>query len=251
MMGIYSTNNYGSAAFNKYLWPVIDYIFLDADDRSLRVGANYSNKGFECWCALFCRNSMVLFRSCSQSIELSQTLFTIRLIMEISADFYFISKFPDNLYRFKTIYKKHQKNVVSSYKDFVPEIERYKLCDYSEEGKKSEISTKERVRICFGEEGLKTYEYLCGFTHLNYIGGILDMRFAGAGNLQAFRFVLPLLRVYPECLKIMSKSAYLVSGYTFPKEIDDEIDEKFNKTILQINRSLSEELIFGNSSKKT
>lgn len=249
MTGIHSINDYGSSAFNKYLWPVIDHIFLDVDDRSLKVGANYSNRGFECWCALFCRNSMVLFRSCSQSIELSQTLFTIRLIIEISADFYFMSKFPENLSRFRKIYKKHQKNIISSYKDFVPEIDRYRLCSYSEDGRKKEIGTEDRVRMCFGEEGLKTYKYLCGFTHLNYIGGILDVRFAGAGNLQAFRFVLPLLRVYPECLKIMSKSAYSVSGYTFPKEIDDDIDEKFNKTILQINRSLSKELIFGDNSK--
>lgn len=247
MRGIHSINNYGSAAFNKYLWPVIDYIFLDSDDRSIKIGEDYSNRGFECWCALFCRNSIVLFRCCSQSIELSQTLFTIRLIMEISADFYFMSKFPDNLSRFNKIYKKHQKNIISSYKDFVPEIDRYRLCSYLEDGRKKELGTEDRVRMCFGEEGLKTYKYLCGFTHLNYIGGILDMRFASGGNLQAFRFVLPLLKIYPECLKIMSKSAYLVTGYTFPEETNDDIDEMFNKTIMQINRLLSEEFLFGNA----
>lgn len=251
MNGVYTRNNYGAIAFNRYLWPILEQIFLEPNDNSIQVRDDYSNHGFGCWCALFCRNSMVLFSSCSQSIEVSQTLFTMRFIMEIAADFNFISKYPDNLPRFRNIYKKYQDNKISSYIDFVPEINRYRLCKYNEDGKKADTSTMDRISECFGENGIEIYKFLCGFTHLNYIGGILDMRFAGSGNLNAFRFVLPVLKMYPDCLEIMAKSAFLITGHTLPKNLDRNIDNKFDNTVTLIKRLLTNEFLANNAKKKT
>lgn len=247
MKGIHSRNNYGGIAFNKHLWPIIERVFLEEGPEGRRVGVDYSNKGFECWCALFCRNSMVLFSSCSQSIELSQTLFTLRYIMEIVADFYCISRYPENMSIFKEIYKNNQDNKITSYKDFCPEISRYKIYKYADDGESIDTSTKGRIKDCFGDEGEKTYDYLCSFTHLNYIGGILDMRFSSNGNLQSFRFVLPLLKLYPKCLISMVESSSLITGVGLDEDISGEVNNRFESTILSINQSLSQELLFGNS----
>lgn len=246
---LYARNNYGSIIFGKTIVPIIESLFLDPTNTLKEKSESYHCKALECLYAIFIRNSLSLFNSCSQSIELSQSLFTIRYIIEIVADTAYLSKHPDNIKRFRTIYKKYQKTKISGITELGDYFEKFIICRSNKDGN-IQTKTLERIECSLDEKTTKIYKFLCGFTHVNYMAALMDMNFAEKGNLQSFLFLRPILGEYPKYLETMLKASFVLSGQEYDLGFDKKIEENFGVALKSIERLLAKAYLQGGKEEK-
>lgn len=235
MRAVLSINNYGNKSFEKHFLPILNRFFSELKEAGDEDGADIV---FGYWASLFYRNSLVLFDSCSKALFLSQSLFTIRLLLEIAADISFISKYPDNLKQFKQIHSSFKE------KHFNPEImhleiKKYQICKYKAEGKVEKTSTRDRIQAAFGADTLNKYDYLCGFTHLNYQGCLMDINYSMEGNIGSFELLLPCLKLYSQAFTAMVKSVGKLCNISSFGEFDEQkINKLIEATISEIHEKL-------------
>lgn len=235
MKAILSINNYGNKSFEKHFLPILNKFFSDLRNAGDKDGADII---FGYWVSLFYRNSLVLFDNCSKALFLSQSLFTIRLLLEIAADVSFISKYPENIKSFKKIHSSFDE------KDFDPEImhleiKKYKICKYRADGEIKTTSSRDRIQAAFGTDTLNKYDYLCGFTHLNYQGCLMDINYSMEGNIGSFELLLPCLKLYSQAFTVMVKSVGKLCNISSFGEFDEQkINKLIEATISEIHEKL-------------
>lgn len=218
----YMLNNYGACASNKYLIPIILKIFLEPNHIP-SSSLTFSCKAIECLYAVFIRNSIVLFNLCSQSLYFTQAISSLRYIMEISADLDYISKHSKNIYDFQKTFNKHKNENVEQFSDISEFFNKFRL--RNEAG--ANTITMRRIVECLGKDIGKEYETLCGFTHVNYAGALMDLNMSKRGNLQSYLFLAPLLERYPLYLKTVIEASFRMEGVEYDGRYDKKIDDGF------------------------
>ena len=242
MKAILSINNYGNKSFEKHFLPILHKFFSELKEAGDKNSADIV---FGYWVSLFYRNSLVLFDNCSKALFLSQSLFTIRLLLEIAADASYINKYPENLKSFKEIHDSFRE------KNFDPEtmhleINKYRIYKYKANGKIEKTSSRDRIQAAFGTDVLNKYDYLCGFTHLNYQGCLMDINYSMEGNIGSFELLLPCLKLYSQAFMVMVKSiGKLCSIDSFSEFDEQKINRLIEATISEIHEKLITEATTG------
>ena len=114
---------------------------------------------FGYWWATYIKNSVILLELMLIDKYSNQSAFTMRMLMEISADVLFMSQNQSNVDTFREYYVYDPEKIKdSTYQDFVDVADKLILKD-DERHKKT--TTTDRIKIAFGSEGLKYYKYLC------------------------------------------------------------------------------------------
>lgn len=150
---------------------------------------------------VFVKNSRVLFELLSNSTCSYQITMTLRLLMEMSADIHFISKFPENIPIIKERYDKIKPIFFGlTYGEVGAEAKGFRLWRFVD-GKKNKEATKteERIRIAYGENGAVFYQYLNAYSHLNHLGVMYDLYLTQFNNTSArMDYRLTILQSYPD-----------------------------------------------------
>lgn len=241
----YMLNNYGACASNKHLIPIILKIFLEPNHIP-SSNSSFSCKAMECLYAVFIRNSIALFNLCSQSLYFTQAISSLRYIIEISADLDYISKHSKNINDFKKTFNKHKNKNVEQFTDVSEFFNKFRI--HNEAGKNT--ITTERIAECLGEDVGKEYETLCGFTHVNYAGALMDLNMSKREDLQSYLFLAPLLERYPLYFRTVIEAASRIEGFEYDGRYDKEIDDGFEKTTKLIRKLLSRDFIISNNKSK-
>ncbi len=181
---------------------------------------------FGYWWAAYIKNSVILLELMLIDKYSNQSAFTMRILMEISADVMFMSQNKDNVDTFRKHYVFDPDKIKkSTYQDFVKISDKLVLKD----NKTNEATTtKDRIKRVFGNEGLKYYKYLCCYTHLNYLGVIKDIDYSIDKN-NSMDYRLEFVKYYPDTFVAMVRAAENFSG---ENDLFDKIDAKRLKTII-------------------
>lgn len=172
------------------------------------------------WWASYVKNSIILFEIMMIDKYSNQSAFTMRMLMEISADVLFMSVQQGNIAEFRKYYIDEPKTIKDcSYSDFVTISNKLRMFDYKA-GK--EIKTRERIKLAFGKDGMKFYDYLCCYTHLNYIGVIKDIDTAIDKNGE-LDYRLEFIKYYPDTFVAMICA---IENFSGESGLFDKIDTK-------------------------
>lgn len=181
---------------------------------------------FGYWWATYIKNSVILLELMLIDKYSNQSAFTMRMLMEISADVLFMSQNQSNVDTFREYYVYDPEKIKdSTYQDFVDVADKLILKD-DERHKKT--TTTDRIEIAFGSEGLKYYKYLCCYTHLNYIGVIKDIDFSIDRN-SSMDYRLEFVKYYPDTFMAMIRAAENFSG---ENDLFDKVDTKRLRTVI-------------------
>ncbi|MBR3319423.1 hypothetical protein IKG06_02875 [Candidatus Saccharibacteria bacterium] len=181
---------------------------------------------FGYWWATYIKNSVILLELMLIDKYSNQSAFTMRMLMEISADVLFMSQNQSNVDTFREYYVYDPEKIKdSTYQDFVDVADKLILKD-DERHKKT--TTTDRIKIAFGSEGLKYYKYLCCYTHLNYIGVIKDIDFSIDRN-SSMDYRLEFVKYYPDTFMAMIRAAENFSG---ENDLFDKVDTKKLRTVI-------------------
>lgn len=181
---------------------------------------------FGYWWATYIKNSVILLELMLIDKYSNQSAFTMRMLMEISADVLFMSQNQSNVDTFREYYVYDPEKIKdSTYQDFVDVADKLILKD-DERHKKT--TTTDRIKIAFGSEGLKYYKYLCCYTHLNYIGVIKDIDFSIDRN-SSMDYRLEFVKYYPDTFMAMIRAAENFSG---ENDLFDKVDTKRLRTVI-------------------
>lgn len=181
---------------------------------------------FGYWWATYIKNSVILLELMLIDKYSNQSAFTMRMLMEISADVLFMSQNQSNVDTFREYYVYDPEKIKdSTYQDFVNVADKLILKD-DERHKKT--TTADRIKIAFGSEGLKYYKYLCCYTHLNYIGVIKDIDFSIDRN-SSMDYRLEFVKYYPDTFMAMIRAAENFSG---ENDLFDKVDTKKLRTVI-------------------
>lgn len=181
---------------------------------------------FGYWWATYIKNSVILLELMLIDKYSNQSAFTMRMLMEISADVLFMSQNQSNVDTFREYYVYDPEKIKdSTYQDFVDVADKLILKD-DERHKKT--TTTDRIEIAFGSEGLKYYKYLCCYTHLNYIGVIKDIDFSIDRN-SSMDYRLEFVKYYPDTFMAMIRAAENFSG---ENDLFDKVDIKRLRTVI-------------------
>lgn len=181
---------------------------------------------FGYWWATYIKNSVILLELMLIDKYSNQSAFTMRMLMEISADVLFMSQNQSNVDTFREYYVYDPEKIKdSTYQDFVDVADKLILKD-DERHKKT--TTTDRIKIAFGSEGLKYYKYLCCYTHLNYIGVIKDIDFSIDRN-SSMDYRLEFVKYYPDTFMAMIRAAENFSG---ENDLFDKVDIKRLRTVI-------------------
>ena len=178
------------------------------------------------WWTSYVKNSIILFEIMMIDKYSNQSAFTMRILMEISADVLFMSAQQENIERFRKHYIDEARKIKNcSYSDFVIISKKLKMFDY-DAGK--EIETRKRIQLAFGKEGVVFYDYLCCYTHLNYIGVIkdIDTTIDKDGELE---YRLEFVKYYPDTFSTMIRALEIFSGES---DLFDKIDTKKMRRVI-------------------
>lgn len=146
--------------------------------------------------------------------------------MEIAADTLFISQNKANILEFRKCFLGSSKNITEySYKDFA---NTSKCLVLRSDIDHKVVKTLSRIKLAFGKEGSVFYEYLCNYTHLNYLGVIKDINIAIDGNSE-MDYRLEFIKFYPDTFEAMIRAAKNLSCEDAPF---DTIDVKKLRTII-------------------
>lgn len=175
---------------------------------------------FGYWWASYIKNSMILLELMLVDKYSNQSAFSMRILMEIAADVLFISKNKNNIDVFRKYYINNPKHIKNcSYKDFTKISKKLILRD---DKTHKEVKTIKRIRSAFGKDGQAYYEYLCNYTHLNYLGVIKDID-ASIENNNEMDYRLEFIKYYPDTFIVMIRAAENLSG---DNSLSDKIDTK-------------------------
>lgn len=178
------------------------------------------------WWASYVKNSIILFEIMMIDKYSNQSAFTMRMLMEISADVLFMSVQQENVVEFRKYYINEPERIKGcSYSDFVITSKKLRMFDH-EVGK--EIKTGERVKLAFGKDGAEFYDYLCCYTHLNYIGVIKDIDTAIEKNNE-LDYRLEFIKYYPETLVAMVRA---IENFSGENDLFSKIDTKKMEKII-------------------
>ncbi len=181
---------------------------------------------FGYWWATYIKNSVILLELMLIDKYSNQSAFTMRMLMEISADVLFMSRNQNNVDVFRKYYVYDPDKIKNStYQDFVGVADKLILKD---DEKHQKTTTMDRVKLAFGNEGLKYYKYLCCYTHLNYIGVIKDIDCSIDKN-NSMDYRLEFVKYYPDTFVAMVRAAENFSG---ENDLFDKIDTKRLKTVI-------------------
>ena len=181
---------------------------------------------FGYWWAGYIKNSVILFELMLINKYSNQSAFTMRMVMEMAADVLFMSLNQSNIDEFRKYYINGLAEIKScSYQDFARASRKLILRD---ERTHEPIKTRERIKMVFGKDGLKYYDYLCCHTHLNYLGMIqdIDMSIEHDGEMD---YRLEFVKYYPETFIAMIRA---VENFTGENNLFDKIDTKKLKTAI-------------------
>ena len=178
------------------------------------------------WWTSYVKNSMILFEIMMIDKYSNQSAFTMRILMEISADVLFMSEQQENVVKFRKYYIDEPKKIKNcSYSDFVTISNKLRMFDY-EAGR--EIKTRERIKLAFGKDGVEFYDYLCCYTHLNYIGVIKDIDTA-IDKDDELNYRLEFIKYYPETFTAMIRS---IENFSGENDLFDKIDTKKMRRVI-------------------
>ena len=181
---------------------------------------------FGYWWTTYIKNSVILLELMLIDKYSNQSAFTMRMLMEISADVLFMSQNQNNVDVFREYYVYDPDKIKNStYQDFVNVADKLVLKDGE---KHQKTTTMDRVKIAFGSEGLKYYKYLCCYTHLNYIGVIKDIDYSIDKN-NSMDYRLEFVKYYPDTFVAMVRAAENFSG---ENNLFNIIDTKRLKTVI-------------------
>ena len=181
---------------------------------------------FGYWWATYIKNSVILLELMLIDKYSNQSAFTMRMLMEISADVLFMSQNKNNIDAFRKHYIYDPDKIKNStYQDFIKISDKLILKD-DETHKKT--TTMDRVKKAFGNEGLKYYKYLCCYTHLNYIGVIKDIDYSIDKN-SSMNYRLEFVKYYPDTFIAMIRAAENFSG---ENNLFDKVDTKRLRTVI-------------------
>lgn len=181
---------------------------------------------FGYWWALYTKNSVVFFELMLVDKYSNQAAFTMRILMEISADSLYLSKHPEQIGKFRINYMRKPEIIKKcSYAKFVKLSNNYKMHD-QKTGKI--VTTADRIKYAFGKAGLEFYKYLCCYTHLNYIGVIKDIDESIEKNNE-MDYRLEFATYFPETFTAMINAADKLSRV---KNAFDHIDTQKIKTVI-------------------
>ena len=181
---------------------------------------------FGYWWATYIKNSVILLELMLIDKYSNQSAFTMRMLMEISADVLFMSQNKDNIDTFRKHYIYNPDKIKNStYQDFIKISDRLILKDNKTHEK---TTTMDRVKKAFGNEGLKYYKYLCCYTHLNYIGVIKDIDYSIDKN-SSMNYRLEFVKYYPDTFIAMIRAAENFSG---ENNLFDKVDTKRLRTVI-------------------
>lgn len=181
---------------------------------------------FGYWWTTYIKNSVILLELMLIDKYSNQSAFTMRMLMEISADVLFMSQNQNNVDVFREYYVYDPDKIKNStYQDFVNVADKLVLKD---DEKHQKTTTMDRVKIAFGSEGLKYYKYLCCYTHLNYIGVIKDIDYSIDKN-NSMDYRLEFVKCYPDTFIAMVRAAENFSG---ENDLFNKIDTKRLKTVI-------------------
>lgn len=181
---------------------------------------------FGYWWATYIKNSVILLELMLIDKYSNQSAFTMRMLMEISADVLFMSQNKDNIDAFRKHYIYDPDKIKNStYQDFIKISDKLILKDDETHEK---TTTMDRVKKAFGNEGLKYYKYLCCYTHLNYIGVIKDIDYSIDKN-SSMNYRLEFVKYYPDTFIAMIRAAENFSG---ENNLFDKVDTKRLRTVI-------------------
>lgn len=181
---------------------------------------------FGYWWTTYIKNSVILLELMLIDKYSNQSAFTMRILMEISTDVLFMSQNEGNVDIFRNHYVFDPDKIKNStYQDFVKISDKLILKD--DKTNKKTITT-DRIKLAFGNEGLKYYKYLCCYTHLNYLGVIKDIDYSIDKN-SSMDYRLEFIKYYPDTFVAMIRAAENFSG---ENDLLDKIDTKRLKTVI-------------------
>lgn len=167
---------------------------------------------FGYWWASYIKNSVIFFELMMIDKYSNQSSFSMRLLMEISADALFMSEYPENISESREQYlAKLDAFKMKSYVAFSQMAEGFRLYEYDNGVRGKCARTIDRIKRTFGKDGLCFYKYLCCYTHLNYVGIIkdIDISIEKKGELD---YRLQFTKYYSESFTAMVRAAEKLSG---------------------------------------